>query len=57
MVQVQNSLPETSRVWVYQANRSFTAIEVEELKVTLNRFNLSWEAHGNNLNSAIEILL
>lgn len=55
MVQVQNNLPETSRVWVYQSNRSFTDAEVAELKATLNEFNLSWEAHGTNLNSAIEV--
>lgn len=55
MVQVQNNLPETARVWVYQSNRAFSDAELEELKETLNQFNLSWEAHGTKLNSAIEV--
>lgn len=30
-----NTLPETSRVWIYQANRSFTEQELEEIKKNL----------------------
>ena len=26
-----NTLPETSRVWIYQANRSFTENEMDEI--------------------------
>lgn len=55
MIQVVNNLPETSRVWVYQSNRAFTDTEIIELKEELTQFNLSWEAHGTKLNSAIEI--
>lgn len=55
MIQVANNLPETSRVWVYQSNRAFTDNEIIELKEELTQFNLSWEAHGTKLNSAIEI--
>jgi len=55
MVQVQNNLPETSRVWVYQSNRKFTDAEIAELENELAQFNSNWEAHGTKLNSAIEI--
>ena len=55
MVKVENSLPDSSRVWVYQSNRSFTDSEVSELKNKLSEFNQGWEAHGTKLNSAIEV--
>lgn len=54
-MQIQNNLPDSSRVWVYQANRKFNAAELSELNETLEGFNLSWEAHGTKLSSAIEI--
>lgn len=55
MVQTQNNLPDSSRVWVYQSNRAFTQEELVELKIELDQFEASWEAHGTKLNSAIEI--
>lgn len=55
MVQIANNLPETSRVWVYQSNRAFTNSELEELNNELSQFNADWQAHGTNLNSAIEV--
>jgi len=38
-----NTLPNTSRVWVYQASRSFNAEELEEVKNSLNEFIKEWE--------------
>ena len=55
MVQTENNLPDSSRVWVYQSNRAFTQEELVELKNELYQFGASWEAHGTKLNSAIEI--
>lgn len=55
MVQIANNLPDTARVWVYQANRAFTNSELEELSNELSLFNADWQAHGTNLNSAIEV--
>jgi len=55
MITVNNSLPDNSRVWVYQANRTFTSSELTELYEILASFNTSWEAHGTKLNSAIEV--
>ncbi|MGE5943843.1 MAG: ABC transporter ATPase [Flavobacteriales bacterium] len=44
-----NTLPEESRVWIYQANRSFTEQEVEEIQSKLNVFIENWTAHGSDL--------
>lgn len=50
-----NTLPETSRVWIYQANRSFTENEIEEIKSKLDVFIENWTAHGSDLQSGYEI--
>ncbi len=50
-----NELPETSRVWIYQANRSFTANELEEIKERLNAFIDQWTAHGADLKAGYDI--
>ena len=55
MFQIINKLPDSSRVWVYQSNRAFTGSELSDLNKELSNFNLSWEAHGKKLNSAIEL--
>ncbi len=44
-----NKLPEESRVWIYQANRSFTIEEQEEIGKKLNIFIENWTAHGSDL--------
>ena len=44
-----NVLPESSRVWTYQANRTFTDEELEEIKEKLNVFIENWTAHGSDL--------
>jgi len=51
-----NTLPEESRVWIYQANRSFTDIELEELKSKLEVFLENWTAHGGELQAGYNIL-
>jgi len=50
-----NILPETSRVWIYQANRSFTETEQEDISNKLNVFLTQWTAHGSNLQAGYEI--
>lgn len=55
MIHVENKLPDTARVWVYQSNRPFSDQEIDSLVAILNDFNLQWEAHGKKLNSAIEV--
>ena len=49
------TLPETSRIWIYQANRSFNAQEIEEITELLNAFVADWTAHGADLKAGFEI--
>lgn len=55
MIEVQNNLHDTSRVWVYQSNRAFTNDEMERLLPLLSDFNNNWVAHSKKLNSVIEV--
>jgi len=48
-------LPNSSRVWIYQANRSFSSKELPELKTALDQFISEWTAHGQDLQSGYEI--
>lgn len=50
-----NELPDSSRVWIYQANRSFTETELQEISSKLDQFLTAWTAHGANLNASYEI--
>jgi hypothetical protein len=50
-----NTLPEESRVWIYQANRSFSETELEELKEKLDVFIENWTAHGSDLQAGYTI--
>jgi hypothetical protein len=50
-----NILPETSRVWIYQANRSFSENELEEISYKLDTFIKNWTAHGSDLQAGYEI--
>ncbi len=50
-----NTLPEQSRVWIYQANRSFTEEEISEISSKLDTFIENWTAHGADLHSGFQI--
>ncbi|TJY31860.1 ABC transporter ATPase [Pontimicrobium aquaticum] len=50
-----NTLPETARVWIYQANRSFTEQEIEEISAKLDTFIENWTAHGSDLQAGYEV--
>lgn len=50
-----NDLPETSRVWVYQANRSFSEDELTELRSLLDEFITQWTAHGSQLKAGYDL--
>lgn len=51
-----NSLPEDSRVWIYQANRSFSDEEIEQIKTQLDTFINAWTAHGKDLEAGYKLL-
>lgn len=50
-----NTLPEESRIWIYQANRPFTAEELNDIASRLDIFIENWTAHGSDLQSGYEI--
>ncbi|WP_298538914.1 ABC transporter ATPase [uncultured Aquimarina sp.] len=50
-----NELPDTSRIWIYQANRSFTLEELEEIRKKLDAFITQWTAHGSDLKAGYDI--
>ncbi|SFN68790.1 hypothetical protein SAMN04487989_102438 [Bizionia echini] len=50
-----NTLPKDSRVWIYQANRTFTDIELQEMQSKLNTFIENWTAHGSDLQAGYTI--
>lgn len=49
------SLPPTSRVWIYQSNRPFNDREVETLTARLRNFTDAWNVHGMPLNMSFRI--
>ena len=51
-----NTLPEESRVWIYQANRSFSEDELSTIETQLNTFIEAWTAHGKDLKSSYKIV-
>jgi hypothetical protein len=50
-----NTLPEESKVWIYQCNRKFSDAEFSEIETALQSFLESWAAHGTSLESSYEL--
>lgn len=48
-------MPDHSRVWVYQANRSFSTTEIQSIQDYLVPSLTQWAAHGAGLNASFEI--
>ena len=51
-----NTLPKESRVWIYQANRSFTEDELNEIDIKLKQFITDWTAHGKDLQAGFKLV-
>lgn len=49
------TLPDSSRIWIYQASRTFNESELQEITALLDAFIQNWTAHGNDLNAGYEI--
>jgi hypothetical protein len=49
------NISEQSRVWIYQANRTLSPQEVEQIQQRLNDFTSQWLAHGHELLALGEI--
>jgi hypothetical protein len=50
-----DTLPEDTRVWVYQSNRKFTDQEVTEIDAAVKAFVEDWTAHGDELQGSYTI--
>ena len=51
-----NQLPESSRVWIYQCNRSFSDDEIQEIRTKAEAFITAWTAHGKDLQASYKIV-
>ncbi|TRW25874.1 ABC transporter ATPase [Flavobacterium zepuense] len=50
-----DTLPEESRIWIYQSNRKFSDEEVAEIEAALKQFLENWAAHGAGLEAGYEL--
>jgi hypothetical protein len=50
-----NQLPDNARIWVYQANRTFSESDVDKISTFLLSAIHEWNAHGAGLKGSFEI--
>lgn len=50
-----DTLPDESRIWIYQSNRKFSDDEISEIENSLQQFTEQWAAHGTGLEASFEI--
>jgi len=50
-----NTLPEHSKIWIYQCNRRFTADELDLVSDKTKVFLEQWAAHGTGLQAGFEL--
>jgi len=50
-----DQLPDHSRVWIYPCNRSFTSLELEDIREKAEYFLEQWTAHGADLEAGIDL--
>ncbi len=48
-------LADNSKVWIYQSNREFTANEVDEVCILIEKFVGNWKRHGDDLKASYQI--
>lgn len=53
---MRNDLSDSSRVWIYQAERSLTPEEINYINERLTRFCISWTAHDQALKAGFDVL-
>mgnify|MGYP003527249613 CR=1 FL=1 len=47
-----DSLPEESKIWIYQSNRKFSDEEIQEIEAELKFFLENWTSHGQHLEAS-----
>ena len=50
-----NNLADSSKIWIYQSNREFSDLEMEEIKRKLKDFVSNWRRHGDDLRASFDI--
>ncbi|GAB3230133.1 hypothetical protein GCM10027346_15640 [Hymenobacter seoulensis] len=50
-----SQLPDSARLWIYQAERPLTEAEVTALQPALRQFATDWTSHGRTLAASAEI--
>ena len=50
-----NELPESARIWIYQADQEIDAQKEAAIRSRARKFIDGWEAHGKPLQSSVEI--
>lgn len=50
-----DTLPEESKIWIYQSNRKFSDEEFAEIDTDLKSFIEGWAAHGKSLEASYEL--
>jgi len=51
-----NTLPDHTRVWIYQADRLLSEQEVKAIENEAHQFVSNWNSHGKDLQAAITVL-
>jgi hypothetical protein len=49
------TLPDDSRIWIYQSNRKFSDTEIAEIEESLKNFLNGWAAHGAPLEASYQL--
>lgn len=49
-----DTLPEDSRIWIYQSNRKFSDEEIADIETELRSFTENWAAHGTGLEASFQ---
>ncbi|QOI96758.1 MAG: hypothetical protein HRU69_04290 [Flammeovirgaceae bacterium] len=51
-----DQLPETARLWIYQAERQLSAQEIATISSRLHTFIEGWSTHGNPVQGSFKVL-
>lgn len=51
-----DTLPEDSRIWIYQSNRKLSDEEVADIETATQAFLMNWTAHGTPLEASFLVM-
>jgi hypothetical protein len=49
-------MPDDARIWIYQADRFLTEVEIVRIKTEITSFLATWSSHGAQMDSSFEVL-